>query len=212
MPSLGPRTRIALSAGAAVLVALAVASQLVLPGVAERRIENRLTEGGGTADASMSAFPAVRLLFDDGARFEVEGEGLDLDVPEERIDLLTRLDGFGDVDVMLQDSEAGPFELALFSLTREGDGPYTMRTIATTSGTDLISFGADRFGFSAAAPILGFLAGRSEEATRRIPIDMDMEMVSEDGRLRVTDGGGTVAGYPTGPLAELIVATIVERL
>ena len=29
---------------------------------------------------------------------------------------------------------------------------------------------------------------------------------------RLTDGGGTVAGYPTGPLAELITSTIAVRL
>jgi hypothetical protein len=37
-------------------------------------------------------------------------------------------------------------------------------------------------------------------------------MESDDGRIRVTEGGGTVAGVATGPLAELITAAIVVRL
>ncbi len=39
-----------------------------------------------------------------------------------------------------------------------------------------------------------------------------MEMESDDGGIRVVSGSGTVAGYPTGPLAQLITAAIVARL
>lgn len=210
LPS-GTPARIALFAGPLLILA-AVVSQLVLPGVFEQRIEDRLSEGGGSADVQLEAIPAARLLFDDGDRFEASGSGLDLDVPEERIGVLTRLDGFGEVALELRDSEAGPFELASFSLHREGDGPYTMRTSATTSGADLVAFGVEGLGLGLALPALGFLTARSEEATRRIPIELDMEMLSDENGLRVSAGGGTIAGYPTGPLAELIVATILARI
>jgi hypothetical protein len=39
-----------------------------------------------------------------------------------------------------------------------------------------------------------------------------MELTSEDGRIQVVSGGGTVAGVPTGPLAELITSAVVIRL
>jgi hypothetical protein len=39
-----------------------------------------------------------------------------------------------------------------------------------------------------------------------------MEMRSDDGRIRVLSGGGTIAGYPTGPLAQFITAAIAVRL
>ena len=51
--------------------------------------------------------------------------------------------------------------------------------------------------------------GESEEP---IPIELDMELASEDGRLRVVSGSGTVAGMPTGPLAELLSSAIVVRI
>jgi hypothetical protein len=41
---------------------------------------------------------------------------------------------------------------------------------------------------------------------------MDMELESDGGRVRVVSGGATVAGVPTGPLAELITSMIVVRL
>ncbi len=39
-----------------------------------------------------------------------------------------------------------------------------------------------------------------------------MELTSADGRLDVVSGGGTVAGIPTGPLAQLITSAIVVRI
>ena len=39
-----------------------------------------------------------------------------------------------------------------------------------------------------------------------------MELTSDDGRITVTSGGGSVAGFPTGPLAELITRAIVVQL
>src|SRR4051812_24161155 len=60
------------------LLALLGISQLVIPPIAEHRVEDRLTAAGGTANVSMSAFPAARLLFGDGSRITITGSGLDL--------------------------------------------------------------------------------------------------------------------------------------
>ena len=56
--------------GAAVAVALAL-SQLVLPGVAERRLRDRLERNGTVEEADVSAFPAVRLLWGDADRISL---------------------------------------------------------------------------------------------------------------------------------------------
>ena len=37
-------------------------------------MEDRLTAGGGSADVTLGSFPAVRLLFSDGERFEVDAQ------------------------------------------------------------------------------------------------------------------------------------------
>jgi hypothetical protein len=193
---------------AAVAVVLLVA-QLIAPGIGEGRIEDRLTENGGTATADLSATPAVRLLWGDGDSIEVRGSDLDLDLSEDP-EVFDRLDGFGDVDVALSDFRAGPFAVTSFELTRDGSSPYSVRSTASTTAAELVEFGAASIGL----PGGGLLGSLAEGATgdRRIPIALDMEMESDDGRVRVVSGGGTVAGYPTGPLAELITAAIVVRL
>ncbi len=77
------------------LVFLAVASQILVPSLGERKIEERLTEGGGSAEVTLGAFPAARLLFSDGERFEVSARDLDLEL-DRREQVFERLDGFSD--------------------------------------------------------------------------------------------------------------------
>src|SRR5256885_14921748 len=47
----------------AVLVLLSVVAQLVLPGIAENRIRDRLAHDGRVESVHVSAFPAVKLLW-----------------------------------------------------------------------------------------------------------------------------------------------------
>ena len=192
------------------LVALFVASQFVIPPVVERRIESRLTDGGGSADVSVSGFPAARLLFGDGSRITITGNGLDLGL-EQRTDVFGKLDGFDQVDVSLHDFRAGPFSVASFELTRDGSSaPYHLVSRSRTTPGDVAQYGADRLGIPG-GPLLGFFT-RNALGNRPIPIALDMDLRSEGGRVVVVSGGGTVAGYPTGPLAELITSAISVRL
>ena len=202
--------RIALGLGALALILLA-AAQLFLPGLVEGDVEERLAEGGGEAEVSIEALPAARLLLGDGDRIEVRGSDLVLDVTQ-RTDVLDRLDGFGEVDVALERVEAGPFSVASFDLVGEGGGSYLLRSSATTSGVELLEYGAGSLG-GIAGPVAGLFTDDVPEAARRkLPVELDMEMESEDGEIEVVSGSGTVAGYDTGPLAEIITGAIVSQL
>jgi hypothetical protein len=193
------------------MLALAAASQLVIPPIAEHRIENRLTDGGGSANASLAAFPAARLLFGDGKRISISGTGLDLGL-EQRTDVFDKLDGFDQVDVSLADFRAGPFAVASFELDRPApSAPYHLVSESRTTPGDLAEYGASQLGLPG-GPLLRFFADRALGDNGSIPIDLDMELRSDDGRVVVVSGGGSVAGYPTGPLAELITSAIAVRL
>ncbi len=194
-----------------VVVLAVVAIQLILPGRVASEIEGRLTEGGGEASAEVEALPAVRLLWSDGDRIEVTGSDLDLQVSDD-VEVMDKLDGFDQVDVSLERVEAGPFTVESFELRRAGDGAYTLRSDATTSGTALLEFGADELG-PIGGPIAGFLGGQApEEASEEFDVALDAQLVSDGGRIEIVEGGGTVAGYDVGPLAEIITAAVVSRL
>ena len=186
-------------------------SQLVLPPVIEHRIESRLTNGGGNADVSVGAFPAVRLLFGDGSHISATGSGLRLGLQQET-DVFDKLDGFDRVDVNLTGFRAGPFTISSFDLNRPApSAPYHLVSRAQTTPRELTAYGASRLGIPG-APVLGFLGGEAPGGTRAIPVNLDMRLTSDHGRVVVVSGGGTIAGLPTGPLAELITSTIVVKL
>jgi hypothetical protein len=193
-----------------VLAGAGAVSQVILPSHTASRIEDRLTTGGGSAAVSIDATPAARLLVGDGDRITVRGTGLNLDLAEDP-EVFERLDGFDDVEVRLDDFRAGPFEVASFDLTRSGSAPYRVVSTSATTGRDLLAYGTSRLGLPG-GPLLGYVTGRLPDANRPIPIELDMELDSEDGRVVVVSGGGTVAGLPTGPLAQLITEAIVVRL
>ncbi len=196
---------------ALVLVALFGVSQLVIPPVAEHRIEDRLTDGGGTADVSLQAFPAARLLFGEGTKLSVSGSGLDLGL-QQQSNVFDKLDGFDRVEVSLKQFHAGPFAVASFDLTRPApSAPYHLVSSTRTTPGDLAQYGASRLGLPG-GPLLRFFTQQALGGSRPIPIDLDVELRSDGGRVVVVSGGGTVAGYPTGPLAELITSTIAVRL
>lgn len=195
----------------AFLVLALVAIQLFLPGRVASDVEARLTEGGGEAAVEVEALPAARLFWSDGDRIEVRGSDLVLDVENDTA-VLDRLDGFDQVDVALERVEAGPFAVERFELRRAGDGAYTLRSDATTSGTELLQFGAEELG-PLAGPIAGFLGEQApEETSEEFDVELDAQLESDDGRIEIVEGGGTVAGYDVGPLAELITAAVVSRL
>jgi hypothetical protein len=191
------------------VVLILVASQLLVPGIAERQTEDRLTAGGGSASVSLSAFPALRLLFDDGSRFEARGSGLDIEL-DQRVDVLDRLDGFSEVDVLIDDLVAGPLDVARFQLTRDGSDPYHLLSSAQASPAALVDLGADALGLPG-GDLFGGLAGQAL-GDAPVPIELDMDLVSSDEGIEVTSGGSTVAGIPTGPIGELITSAIVARL
>ena len=196
---------------AGVVVFVLVASQVLVPTLGERQVEDRLTEGGGSAEVTLGAFPAARLLFSDGERFEVEARGLDLAVDEEA-EVFNRLDGFSNVAVSIDDSVAGPFELESFALTRDGAEPYRLVATGTTTASALADAGLESVelpGESLADFLLDSLLG---DADSTVPLELDMELTSQDGRVEVVSGGGTLAGFDTGPLAELVTSAIVVRL
>jgi hypothetical protein len=201
-----------LVAAALVLVVVAAASQLIVPPLAEDRIENRLTDHGGTANVSVSAFPAATLLWGDGDRISVSGNALDLPLDSSNGTVFDKLDGFDEVDVKLSDFRAGPFSISAFDLIRPSpSAPYHLTSSARTTPGDLASYGASRLGLPGGG-LLGLFAERAFGSDQSIPVELDMSMTTEEGRLVVISGGGTVAGYPTGPLAELITEAIAVRL
>lgn len=216
MAKLMPRTiagRFAFALGAAVLLLLVV-SQLFLAGLGERALEERLTKNGGIADVELSAFPAARLLWGKGTRIAVEASGLDLDLADSENDseVFDDLDRFDNVEIRVDESKAGPFKLTSLILARHGlDQTYSLDVRGSASAADLARYGIDRGGLPGSG-IVGTILDFTGIGGADIPVTLDMELDSDGGQIEVVSGGGEIAGFPTGPLAELVTKAITIRL
>lgn len=196
----------------AVLAVAIVASELFLPGFAARRAEDRLTRGGGTAEVTVEALPAVRLLFGDGDRIVARARNVNLPAVELSDKLLDRLDGFDEVDIELRNADAVPFRLHLASLTRkEGSDHYQLDATATATGRELADFAGGALGGPLGGLAARIGAGALPLTDEPVPVNLHARLVSEDGRPRVDGAEGTVAGLPAGPFAEVIAGAILGR-
>jgi len=204
------RARWALIA-AGVVVFVLVASQILIPAIAERKVENRLTAGGGTATVTVGAVPALRLLFGSGERLEIDGHDLNLPLNVDQ-HVFDKLDGFGIVDVALANSKAGPFELSDLTLTRTSSGPYHLVAHGETTTSDLVDAGVGEVSPSGVSLLDSLAEAVFGPIDTSVPLNLDMQIASDDGRVQVVSGNATIAGIDAGPLAELITSAIVVSI
>jgi len=196
------------------LVVVAIAAQLTLPRYLSGRTEGRLEEGGGSSKVTLRAFPAAALLGGRGGSIEVQGTGLSFDLGDPGEHPFERLDGFERVEVALDDLETGPLAVERFELDRDGrHDAYELRVRATTTPRELAGELGGRAG-GALGGLLGSLApgilpgGGNDE----VPLELSATVASDDGRTDVREATGSVAGVPAGPLTEVVVDAVLERL
>jgi hypothetical protein len=187
--------------GTGTVILLLVLSQLLLPGYLEGRVADRLTKGGGKADVTLKAFPALTLLADSGSEAKVRGSGLDLPVNAGGDKPLDALDGFDEVDLDVTASTAGPFTVDELTLKRASDGdPYTTRLDASTTGRRLATYVGGFLG--------GLAAGALPLSDTSIPVHVSATVESDGGRPVVREVDGTIAGFPAGPLLEALAIAV----
>ena len=197
------------------ILALFLLSQLVVPPYLEHRAEKRLTAKGGHADVSIDALPAVRLLWHDGRKIKVRGDGLHVELLHgnggNRV--FDELDRFEQADVRLTRMSAGPFAVRQVTIARRTSGePYSLAISASVTARALSSYA----GRELAGP-LGGLVGRLAGGTipfssEPIPVEVDADIRSRAGRPEVEHVDGSVLGVSAGPLATTIASAIADRL
>ena len=197
---------------AGVVVAVAVATHFLLPGYLANRVEERLEEHGGRADVTLKAVPALRLLAGHGDRIEITGSGLEHDFEDPDRDAFEKLDKFDEVEVSLREVTAGPFDVERFELGRpNGEELYAVDIQASASPQELAEAAGERFGDL--GRLLGEIAGGAIPFSGvSLPVTVEGTLESDDGRVRMVDGTGDVAGIPAGPLTELITNAVLSRL
>jgi hypothetical protein len=195
---------------AVALAVLLVASQFVIPPLAEHHVEKQLTKHGGSADVQLSAFPALGLLFGGGGHLDVTATGLSVDVSPGQKDAFKRLDDFSKVHILVLRSTAGPLAIDRFSVLRTGDHQYFVTIAGSGVPADVASYAGQQF----AGSLGGALAGLAGAAlgSQPIPFTARMQIDTGSGSPQATDVVGDVAGFPAGPLAEVVANALLGSL
>jgi hypothetical protein len=197
-----------------VIAVLALGAQLAIPAYVSSRVEDRLTEQGGSAHVEIHATPATKLLGGGGDRVMVRGRDLRFDLPRQNDDVFGRLDEFGEVDAELTQVRTGPFAIERFTLKRDGDGePYRLSLDATSTADELSEYAGSQVG----GPLGGLISRLTTGlllplSDRSIPVSIDADVRSENGRARVVSASGDIAGIPAGPIAEAIAGAVAGAL
>jgi hypothetical protein len=200
---------------AAGIVVLLVLSQLFVPPYLEHRAERRLTAKGGHADVSIDALPAVRLLFHDGSRIRVRGDGLHVDLlhgnGSNRV--FDELDRFDEADVRLTRMSAGPFAVRQVTIARHNaDDPYALMISASVTARALSTYAGSEIAGPFGSLVGRLASGAVPFSSEPIPVEVDADIRSRDGRPEVEHVDGSVLGVSAGPLAKTIAAAIADRL
>src|SRR4051812_40895322 len=124
-----------------VVAVLALGAQLAIPAFVSSRVEDRLTQNGGSAHVEIHALPATDLIGGGGDRLEVRGNGLRFDLPAQDAHVFRRMDKFDEVDTELTDFRAGPFAVTRFTLKRDERGrPYRLTLQAQSTARELSEY------------------------------------------------------------------------
>jgi hypothetical protein len=201
----------------ALAAVVATAAQIAIPRIAVARVRDGLTRGGGSAEVTVAAVPATRLLRGRGDRLVVRGRELAIGLAgaageEAERAGLKALDGFDVVDVELQDLQAGPFAVGALVLARGRGESYAFAMRGTVAAADLVRLADEMLSGLPTGPVAGAVAGGLSLTGREISVSVQIELISEPAGLRVGAGGGTVAGYPAGPIATAVAAAVARRL
>jgi hypothetical protein len=207
--------RRALIFAAAAVVVLLLASQLFVPPYLEHRAEKRLAARGGHAQVTIDAVPAVRLLFNDGSKIRVRGDGLHVDLLKGNGDgqVFGELDRFDQADVRLTRMSAGPFAVRQVTIARHGSSqPYTLVISASVTARALSSYAGGELGGSLGSLIARLASGLLPLSSEPIPVEVDANIRSRDGHPQIVSVDGSVMGVSAGPFASAIASAIADRL
>jgi hypothetical protein len=113
---------------AGVLLALLVASQVLLPHLAERRLAGELEQYGPRPDVKVRAFPALKLLLGRVDRIEIDQRAARIDTPQ----LIDELSESGHVDAFaarVGELSIGMLGLSEVRVAKDGDDVTAAATV-----------------------------------------------------------------------------------
>jgi hypothetical protein len=191
---------------------LLVVSQFVLPPIAENRLEHRVTDHGGSAQADLSAIPAVELLLGHGDKLGLDASRLSVDLQQDQRDVFNKLDDFTEVDITITDSRAGPFSVSRFHVKKTGQHEFAVTVSGDGTAGDVARYAGSRLGGSFGQALAGLATSALGGFDRPIPFDAAMQIDTSGDTPTARSVEGQVAGLPAGALAQVVANALLSGI
>jgi hypothetical protein len=180
-----------------VVVLLALA-QLLLPGIAARRIRSRVARYGTVRSVSVSAWPAVKLLWGSADSVTVKASSLRLTTAQ-TAKVLSESGGAGTVKLIADDVQVGVARASDVTLTKHGEALSAQATVTDQEVREALPEGVQ-------VALLGSSAGavRVQVSGSLFGIPASVQAVAEaiEGKLIV---------HPVGALIEALRLTLFDE-
>lgn len=163
-------------------MAVLVAAQLVLPGVAAQRLRDRLARSGQVLTVEVDAFPAVELLWDQADRVTVR-MGIYAPQPGRLSSLLGELGQVGTVDASASQLRTGPLVLQNATLSKRGEEVTGSATVSEASLRAAVPF------LQSVVPVAsagGELTLQGTASAFGVTATLDANVAAQDGTLVVS--------------------------
>jgi hypothetical protein len=194
------------------LAVLLVVTQFVLPPIAENRVEDGVTQHGGTAKAELSAIPALELLFKHGDTFKLNASGLSVDLKQNQSDVFNQLDDFAEVNIAVTNSRAGPFTVNDFRVKKTGQHQFDVAISGNGTAGDVARYAGSRLGGGFGQALAGLAVSAIGGFNRPIPFDATMQIDTSGSAPVARNVEGQVAGLPGGPLAQVVANALLSGI
>jgi hypothetical protein len=195
MPAVQRRTKLILLGVLALALALLGLGQLLLPPIAADRIESRLRRYGRVESVSVSAWPALKLLWGDADAVKVRASRLAL-TPAQTASLLWEARGASRLDMTASSVREGSLALSGVSLRKRG------RQLSGTAATSEADVAA------ALPPGLSLTLVGSEAGTVRVRASGGLFGLGATVEAVAAARDGRLVAHPLGPLLEQLELTL----
>jgi len=183
-------------AAAALVVALLLVAQLLLPGIAEQRVRDKLAAIGAPADVEISSFPAVKLLLGQVDSLSARLEDSEADAADVA-DLVAGAEDIDRLEVSTERIELSGLELHDVLLTKDGERLRADASLAQQDVSALLPAGSELRGI------------RSEEGELLLDGSFSLLGFEVSGAVRASPSNGEIVLVPEGiPLAGLAQLTV----
>jgi hypothetical protein len=95
---------------------------------------------------------------------------------------------------------------------RRDDGTYAVVIAGDGAAGDVARYAGSRLAGGLGQALAGLAAGAFGDAGRPIPFDAAMQIDTSGGVVQATNVEGQVAGFPAGPLAQVVANALLSAL